>query len=165
MIYKHKEELNKNRKVYTSCTFEGVDFSNMNLEGYDFSKSVFFNCIFDESVLDNCDFTDVMFVSSDLGYCTCRNSIFKNILISSTRLYGSDMSGSVFEDVSFSNSNCDATIFDECVFEKIRCRGNVFFTGDCLMNSIFKDDSILNGSSILNWNDELEKKIKEKSKV
>lgn len=165
MIYKHKEELSKKIKVYTNRTFEGVDFSNMNLEGYDFSKSVFFNCTFDESTLDNCNFTGAMFVSSDLGYCTCRNSLFKDILISNTRLYGADMSGSVFENVSFSNSNCDATVFDECVFEKIRCKGEVFFTGECLMNSTFKDDSILKGSSILDWTDELEKKIKEKLKV
>ena len=75
------------------------------------------------------------------------------------------MSGSIFENVSFSNSNCDAVIFDGCAFEKIRCKGEVFLTGECLMNSIFKDDSISNGSSILNWTDELEKKIKGKSKV
>ena len=164
-MIKNREELNKNRKVYTNYIFEGVDFSEMNLEGYDFSKSVFFKCSFDEAILDNCNFTGAMLVSCDLGYCKCRNSIFKNILISDTRLYGADMSGSIFENVSFSNSNCDAVIFDECVFEKIRCKGNVFFTGECLMSSIFKDDSISKGSSILNWTDDLEKKIKGKSKV
>ena len=105
-------------------TWQGHDFSDINLEGADLSNSSFKNMTFNQANLKNCNFSEstfqsVKFVNADLTNACCIKSDLNTINFS-----GADLTGAQFQaSRRFSDIKRDKAILKNVNFSGIKMSG------------------------------------------
>lgn len=147
-----------NLPFITDRIFEKQDYSQTSLPKAEYDNCTFIRCDFSDSFLSYVSFTACEFIDCNLSGIKIKDTLFKDILFSSSKILGvnfcecSDFlfsfkaEHSTFSFSSFFNKNLNSTSFKNCILENVDfTKANLFkakFSDSDLKHAIFENTNL-----------------------